>query len=94
MLQNGCVAVWPRLPVICKTMFVVGSGGYQDCMFCNLQVVHNENLHKTVNLQNRRFLSAESSLRNDRETSLMLIASEISHNINSVYKLIATCLLH
>ena len=54
-------------PGVCKTMSVVGSGGLQGCMFCNIQGVRNKDLNKTVYLQNRRFLPAESSLRSDKD---------------------------
>ena len=57
---TGCV-------VICKTMSVVGSGGLQGCMFCDIQGVKNKDLNKTIYLQNRRFLPMESTLRNDTE---------------------------
>ncbi len=50
-------------PGIGKVMSVVGSGGLQGCMFCNIQGERNEVLQKTVYLQNRRFLSNESALR-------------------------------
>ena len=52
-------------PGICKTLSVVGSGGLQGCMFCNIQGIRNKHLDKTVYLQNRRFLPSESSLRKD-----------------------------
>ena len=54
-------------PGICKTMSVVGSGGLQGCMFCDIQGVRNKDLNNTIYLQNRRFLPMESTLRNDME---------------------------
>ena len=53
-------------PGMCKVMSVVGSGGIQGCMFCNINGEHNKDLRKTVYLQNRRFLDKSSSLRKDR----------------------------
>ena len=52
-------------PGIAKVMSVVGSGGFQGCAFCELQGERNENLHKTVYLQSRRYLQADSALRKD-----------------------------
>ena len=52
-------------PGIGKVMSVVGSGGLQGCMFCDIQGTRNEDLQKNVYLQNRRFLCEESSLRKD-----------------------------
>lgn len=52
-------------PGIGKVMSVVGSGGYQGCMFCDLEGERDENLQKTVYLQNRRFLPIDSKLRKD-----------------------------
>ena len=54
-------------PGIGKVLSVVGSGGYQGCMFCDLQGQRDANLHKTVYLQNRRFLSVDSDLRKDKK---------------------------
>ena len=54
-------------PGINKVLSVVGSGGLQGCMFCDIKGIRNEELKKTVYLQNRRFLSDESPLRNDKE---------------------------
>lgn len=55
-------------PGMCKTLSVVGSGGLQGCMFCDIQGDRNQYLDKTVYLQNRRFVSLESCLRNYKET--------------------------
>lgn len=54
-------------PGISKVLSVVGSGGIQGCMFCDIQGKRNEDLKKTVYLQNRRFLDPQSSLRKERE---------------------------
>ena len=54
-------------PGISKVLSVVGSGGIQGCMFCDIQGTRNEDLKKTVYLQNRRFLDLKSSMRKDRE---------------------------
>ena len=54
-------------PGISKVLSVVGSGGLQGCMFCDIKGTRNEELKKTIYLQNRRFLSDESPLRNDKE---------------------------
>ena len=54
-------------PGIGKVLSVVGSGGLQGCMFCEIKGTRNEELKKTIYLQNRRFLSDESPLRNDKE---------------------------
>ena len=54
-------------PGISKVLPVVGSGGLQGCMFCDIKETRNKELKKTVYLQNRRFLSDESPLRNDKE---------------------------
>lgn len=53
-------------PGIGKVMSVIGSGGFQGCIFCKMQGVHNEHLQKTVYLQNRRFLPLSSELRKDK----------------------------
>lgn len=53
-------------PGMCKVMSVVGSGGIHGCMFCNIEGVRDENLNKTVYLQNRRFLPEDSSMRTDK----------------------------
>lgn len=53
-------------PGIGKVLSVVGSGGLQGCMFCDIQGTRNEELNKTVYLQNRRFLCDESPLRRDK----------------------------
>ena len=50
-------------PGISKVMGVVGSGGIQGCAFCSLSGERSEQLHKTVYLQNRRFLLPSSPLR-------------------------------
>ena len=42
-------------PGISKVLSVIGSGGIQGCMFCNIQGTRNEDLNKTIYLQNRRF---------------------------------------
>ena len=52
-------------PGLGKVMSVVGSGGLQGCMFCNLEGERDSNLQKTVYLQNRRFLPPDSKLRKD-----------------------------
>ena len=54
-------------PGMCKTLSVVGSGGLKGCMFCDIRGDRNQYLDKTVYLQNRRFVSPESRLRNDKE---------------------------
>lgn len=54
-------------PGISKVMSVVGSGGYQGCMFCNIQGERNSSLQKVVYLQNRRFLPPDSEIRNDKK---------------------------
>ena len=54
-------------PGMGKVMSVVGSGGYQGCMFCDLEGEHDSNLQKIVYLQNRRFLPADSKLRKDKK---------------------------
>lgn len=54
-------------PGIGKVLSVVGSGGLQGCMFCDIKGTRNENLKKTVYLQNRRFLPDGSPLRKDKE---------------------------
>ena len=53
-------------PGMCKVMSVVGSGGLHGCMFCSIKGVRDENLNKTVYLQNRRFLTKESPMRKDK----------------------------
>ena len=53
-------------PGICKVMSIVGSGGINGCMFCDLKGIHNHDLQKTVYLHNRKFLSANSELRKDK----------------------------
>ena len=53
-------------PGMCKVMSVVGSGGLQGCMFCNIEGIRDENLSKTVYLHNRRYLPQESKLRKDK----------------------------
>ena len=53
-------------PGMCKVMSVVGSGGLNGCMFCSIKGVRDKNLNKTVYLQNRRFLTKESSMRKDK----------------------------
>ncbi len=47
-------------PGIGKVMSVVGFGGYQGCAFCGLHGERNEDLRKTVYLQNRHFLPEHS----------------------------------
>ena len=61
-------------PGISKVLSVVGSGGIQGCMFCDIQGTRNEDLKKTVYLQNRRFLDLQSSMRKDSERYCMLSA--------------------
>ena len=53
-------------PGLGKVMGVVGSGGIQGCAFCDLSGERNEVLHKTLYLQNRRFLPPSSPLRKDK----------------------------
>ena len=53
-------------PGISKTLSVVGSGGLQGCMFCEIEGVRNDILSKTVYLENRRFLSKDSNMRKDK----------------------------
>ena len=52
-------------PGISKVMSVVGSRGYQGCVFCNLKGEHDPTLCKVVYLQHRRYLPAESEMRKD-----------------------------
>lgn len=52
-------------PGIGKVLGVVGSGGLQGCAFCSLQGERCEVLHKTVYMQNRRYLPSTSPLRKD-----------------------------
>ena len=47
-------------------MSVVGSGGFQGCMFCDIKGKHNKELKKTVYAQNRRFLEDDSDLRKEK----------------------------
>ena len=54
-------------PGICKVMSVVGSGGINGCMFCDLKGTYNPDLQKTVYLQNRKFLPENSKLRKDKK---------------------------
>jgi hypothetical protein len=54
-------------PGIGKVMSVVGSGGYQGCIYCDLEGEWNPDLHKVVYLQNRRFLPADSKLWKDKK---------------------------
>ena len=54
-------------PGIGKVLSVVGSGGINGCMFCEINGSRNEELSKTVYLENRRFLIEASPLRRDRE---------------------------
>lgn len=54
-------------PGIGKVLSVVGSGGINGCMFCDIHGSRNEELNKTVYLQNRRFLHDASPLRKDKE---------------------------
>ena len=61
-------------PGISKVLSVVGSGSIQGCMFCDIQGTRNEDLKKTVYLQNRRFLDLQSSMRKDSERYCMLSA--------------------
>ena len=49
-----------------KVMSVVGSGGFQGCMFCDIQGTHNKDLKKTVYAQNRRFLEDDSDMRKEK----------------------------
>lgn len=53
-------------PGIGKVMSVVGSGGYQGCVFCDLKGEHNYELSKIVYLQNRRFLPPHSGMRKNK----------------------------
>ena len=53
-------------PGISKTLSVVGSGGLQGCMFCEIEGVWNDVLNKTIYLENRRFLSKDSNMRKDK----------------------------
>jgi len=53
-------------PGIGKVMSVVGSGGFQGCMFCEIEGSRNEDLKKMVYVQNRRFLKNDSELRRDK----------------------------
>ena len=69
-------------PGIGKVMSIVGSGGVQGCMFCNLQGEHERNLQKTVYLQNRRFLPEDSELRSDKRYN------------NDIVKLFYTHIMH
>ena len=52
-------------PGIGKVLGVVGSGGLHKCAFCSLQGEQYEVLHKTVYMQNRRYLPSTSPLRKD-----------------------------
>lgn len=61
-------------PGISKVLSVVGSGGIQGCMFCDIKGTRNEDLKKTVYLQNRRFLDLRSSMRKDSERYCTCIA--------------------
>ena len=54
-------------PGIGKVMSVVGSGGFQGCMFCDIEGSRNEDLKEMVYVQNRRFLNWNSDLRKDKE---------------------------
>ena len=54
-------------PGIGKVMSVVGSGGFQGCMFCDLHGEYEPNLQMTVYLQNRQFLPDDSDLRTDKK---------------------------
>ena len=50
-------------PGIGKVLSVVGSGGLQDCIFCNIEGKRNDTLKKTIYLENRRFLPVQSRQR-------------------------------
>lgn len=54
-------------PGIGKVLSVVGSDGINGCMFCEINGLHNEEVRKTVYLDNRRFLSDASLLRRHRK---------------------------
>lgn len=76
-------------PGISKVMGVVGSGGIQGCAFCSLSGERSEQLHKTVYLQNRRFLLPSSPLRRDK----VKYASRSVHSLYSyIFKLEYTTL--
>ena len=76
-------------PGISKVMGVVGSGGIQGCAFCSLSGERSEQLHKTVYLQNRRFLLPSSPLRRDK----VKYASRSVHTLYSyIFKLEYTTL--
>ena len=70
-------------PGISKTLSVVGSGGLQGCMFCEIEGIRNDVLSKTVYLENRRFLSKDSKMRKDK---LRYVASHLSmYTIHILY---------
>ena len=55
-------------PRIGKVLSVIGSGGIQGCMFCNIQGTrNNEDLNKVIYLQNRRFVDLHASMRKEKE---------------------------
>ena len=84
-------------PGMCKTLSVVGSGGLQGCMFCDIQGDRNQYVDKTIYLQNRRFISPESCLRNDKKRQLsavlymyiarqlLLISLNVHVQLNSIW---------
>lgn len=62
-MKNGTVTLHSDYPGISKTLSIVGSGGLQGCMFCEIEGIQNRVLMKTVYLQNIRFLSRDSVIR-------------------------------
>ena len=66
-------------PGIGKVMSVVGSGGFQGCMFCDIQGTYNKELKKTVYAQNRRFLEDDSNMRKEKTKYISNIISSYSH---------------
>ena len=54
-------------PGIGKVMSVVGSGGFQGYMFCDIEGSRNEDLKEMVYVQNKRFLNWNLDLRKDKE---------------------------
>ena len=54
-MQAAALLYMLDYPGIGKVMSVVGSGGFQGCMFCDLEGSRNEDLKKMVYVQNRQF---------------------------------------
>ena len=53
-------------PGIGKVMSVIGSGGFQEFMFYDIQGTHNKDMKKAVYAQNRRFQEDDSDMRKEK----------------------------